>query len=71
MIVTNVGGLPQMVPHDIAGLVCEANTASIAGAIDGFFNAGAGTFTAGILAEKQKLSWPAFTSGILEMADTL
>ena len=71
MIVTNVGGLPQMVPHDIAGLVCEANTASIAGAIDGFFNAGAGTFTAGILAEKQKLSWPAFTSGILELADTL
>jgi glycosyltransferase involved in cell wall biosynthesis len=71
MIVTNVGGLPQMVPHGIAGLVCEAESTSIAGAIDSFFNTGAGTFTAGLLAEKQKLSWPAFTSGILEMADTL
>ena len=71
MIVTNVGGLPQMVPHGLAGLVCEAESTSIAGAIDSFFNTGEGTFTAGLLAEKQKLSWPAFTSGILEMADTL
>jgi glycosyltransferase involved in cell wall biosynthesis len=71
MIVTNVGGLPQMVPHGVAGLVCEAESTSIAGVIDSFFKTGAGTFTAGLLAEKQKLSWPAFTSGILEMADTL
>jgi glycosyltransferase involved in cell wall biosynthesis len=71
MIVTNVGGLPQMVPHGLAGLVCEPESTSIAGAIDSFFNAGAGTFTPGLMAEKQKLSWSAFTSGILEMADTL
>jgi glycosyltransferase involved in cell wall biosynthesis len=71
MIVTNVGGLPQMVPHGRAGLVCEPDSISIAGAIDSFFGAVAGSFSQGLLAEKEKLSWPAFTSGLLEMADTL
>jgi glycosyltransferase involved in cell wall biosynthesis len=71
MIVTNVGGLPQMVPHGHAGLVCEPDSASIAAAIDAFFNSEQEAFIPGLLAEKQKLSWPAFTSGILKMADTL
>ena len=71
MIVTNVGGLPQMVPHGLSGLVCEPDSASIASAIDAFFNAEQGSFFPGLVAEKQKLSWSAFISGILEMADTL
>lgn len=71
MIVTNVGGLPQMVPHGIAGLVCQADSASIAHAIDDYFNSEIGTFTPGLLAEKQKLSWPVFTSGIIGLADSL
>lgn len=71
MIVTNVGGLPQMVPHGRAGLVCEPESASIAAAVDAFFNAEKGSFIPGLLAEKQNLSWTAFTSGILEMADRL
>jgi glycosyltransferase involved in cell wall biosynthesis len=71
MIVTNVGGLPQMVPHEVAGLVCEADSPSIAQAIDVFFATETGRFIPGLLAEKEKLSWPAFTSGILHMADTL
>jgi glycosyltransferase involved in cell wall biosynthesis len=33
MIVTNVGGLPEMVPHEKAGLVCEPNPSAIANAI--------------------------------------
>lgn len=70
MIVTNVGGLPQMVPQGVAGLVCEAESQSIAGAIDNFFEMGPGVLTPGLLAEKQKLSWTAFTTGILKMADT-
>lgn len=71
MIVTNVGGLPQMVPHGLSGLVCEPDSASIASAIDAFFNAEQGSFLPGLVAEKQKLSWSAFISGILEMEDTL
>ncbi len=71
MIVTNVGGLPQMVPHGVAGLVCEADSPSIAKCIDAFFLTETGRFLPGLLAEKEKLSWPAFTSGILDMADTL
>jgi glycosyltransferase involved in cell wall biosynthesis len=71
MIVTNVGGLPQMVPHGVAGLVCEADSPSIAHAIDAFFSTETRRFLPSLLTEKEKLSWPAFTSGILNMADTL
>lgn len=71
MIVTNAGGLPQMVPDGVAGLVCTANSASIAAAIDRFFQTESGYFTPGLLAEKEKLSWPSFISGLLEMAHTL
>jgi glycosyltransferase involved in cell wall biosynthesis len=68
MIVTNVGGLPQMVPHGKAGIVCEADSNSIAEAIDLFFETDPETFKAGLLQEKQNLSWAAFTNGILKLA---
>lgn len=57
MIVTNVGGLPEMVPHNIAGLVAEPNASSIAAAINDFFNKGSNYFMPGLLEEKKKLSW--------------
>ena len=57
MIVTNVGGLPEMVPHQKAGLVCEPDTLSIAKAIEEFFNKGSDYFMPGLLEEKKKLSW--------------
>ena len=37
MIVTNVGGLPSLVPHNKSGLVCEPNSTSIADAILQFY----------------------------------
>jgi glycosyltransferase involved in cell wall biosynthesis len=57
MIVTNVGGLPEMVPHEKAGLVAEPNASSIANAIDEFFTKGSNYFMPGLLEEKKKLSW--------------
>ena len=57
MIVTNVGGLPEMVPHGKAGLVAEANATSLANTIDDFFLKGGDFFTPGLLDEKKKLSW--------------
>ena len=40
MIVTNVGALPDYVPHEKAGLVTEANAASIAESIERYFELG-------------------------------
>jgi len=57
MIVTNVGGLPEMVPHNIAGLVSEPDASSLAKAIDDYFKKGSGYFMPGLLEEKKKLSW--------------
>jgi glycosyltransferase involved in cell wall biosynthesis len=65
MIITNVGGLPEMVPHDVAGLVCEPVAASIASAIDDYFHKGKAHFMPGLLAEKKKLSWDKLVDSIV------
>ena len=71
MIVTNVGGLPQMVPHNIAGIVCSPDPSSIAGAIDYYFAENPERFIEGLLQEKKKLGWDAFTEGILRLSESL
>jgi glycosyltransferase involved in cell wall biosynthesis len=65
MIVTNVGGLPEMVPHDVAGLVCEPTAPSIAQAIDDYFAKGKAHFMPGLLTEKKKLSWDKMVDSIV------
>lgn len=58
MIVTNVGGLPEIVPHGKAGYVVEPKPAAIAAAIEDFFtNKKPGAFTPGLLEEKSRYSW--------------
>lgn len=68
MIVTRVGGLPQMVPHGVAGLVCEPSSSGIAAAITEFFSLPTDRFTEGLLAQKKLLSWESFTRGLLQVA---
>ncbi|TAD93766.1 MAG: glycosyltransferase, partial [Bacteroidetes bacterium] len=67
MVVTNVGGLPDMVPHGSAGLVCEPNAAAIAAAIDQFFLLGAQHFAEGLAKQKLRLGWPNFINGLLNV----
>jgi len=57
MIVTDVGGLADGVPHDRAGLVCKPDSHAIADAILRFYERGEAYFTEGILEQKNKLSW--------------
>ena len=66
MIVTNVGGLPEMVPHEKAGLVCEPNAASLAMAINEFFSRGENYFMPGLLEEKKKLSWERMVEALID-----
>lgn len=68
MLVTNVGGLPQMVPHGKAGLVCEPNPDSIAEAIEDFVRLGENHFLPHLRTEKQKYSWGILAEALVGMA---
>ena len=65
MIVTNVGGLPALVPNGKVGLVTEANPAAIAASIKRFYEFGESHFENGIKAEKQKYSWKKMAETII------
>ncbi|MEJ7610845.1 MAG: glycosyltransferase [Ferruginibacter sp.] len=67
MIVTNVGGLPAMVPDGKVGLVAEPNAASIAEKIMEFFTKDAGFFIDNIKEEKKKFSWEKLTEAIIDI----
>ncbi len=68
MIVTNVGGLPSLVPDNKVGLVAEPNPASIAEKIIEYFDKGENYFLPHLIEEKKKLSWIKLTGTILELA---
>ena len=66
MIVTNVGGLPALVPNEKSGLVCDPEPAAIAGCILRFYQLGADYFIPHLRNEKQKYTWDKLTRAILE-----
>lgn len=70
MIVTNVGGLPALVPHEKAGLVAEPEPAAVAGAIIRFYQMGENYFIPHLRSEKQKYAWSNLTKAIFEIAGT-
>lgn len=66
MIVTNVGGLPSLVP-DKVGLIAEPNAQSIAQKIEEYFQLGEGYFLPHLKVEKKKYSWEAMVIAILNV----
>lgn len=66
MIVTNVGGLPAMVPDEKTGLVAEPNAASIAEKIIQFFQMDENILVQNIIEEKKKYSWEKLVEAIAE-----
>jgi glycosyltransferase involved in cell wall biosynthesis len=68
MIVTNVGGLPSLVPHEKAGLVAEPNAESLASAIQRFYQLGESYFLPHLRSEKQKFTWANLVEAVLELA---
>jgi glycosyltransferase involved in cell wall biosynthesis len=71
MIVTNVGGLPSLVPHEKAGLVVEPNPTAIAEGILKFYQLGENYFIPHLRTEKQKYSWANMKNTILELSGNL
>jgi glycosyltransferase involved in cell wall biosynthesis len=67
MIVTNVGSLPTLVPHDKVGLVCEPEPASLAAAITRYFELGEQYFIPHLRTEKEKYSWHKLVQTILDL----
>ena len=68
MIVTNVGGLPSLVPNGKVGIIAEPNAADIADKIIAFFNTGSQYFLPQLIEEKKKYSWNKMTEAIIEIA---
>lgn len=68
MVVTNVGGLPRLVPHERAGLVVSPDPQSIAQGILRFYELGEDYFIPHLRKEKEKYSWAGLTEVILELA---
>ncbi|MCX6232791.1 MAG: glycosyltransferase [Bacteroidetes bacterium] len=68
MLVTNVGGLSEIVPDDVAGYVVEVNAKAIADRLVDFYeNNKQLYFAEGILKEKQKYQWSRMTATIYEL----
>ena len=69
MIVTNVGGLPAMVPDNKVGLVAEPTAASLAAKILEYFEKAENHFLPHLIEEKKKFSWTKMVESILELAN--
>jgi glycosyltransferase involved in cell wall biosynthesis len=69
MLVTNVGGLPEIVPHDVVGYVCEPDAASVADHIHRFYAENKESqFIENIILEKPKYKWSVMTDHIKKVA---
>jgi len=69
MVVTNVGGLASLVPHEKVGLVAEPTPGSIADAILRFYQLGENYFIPHIHREKEKYSWARMVETIIGLAE--
>jgi glycosyltransferase involved in cell wall biosynthesis len=68
MIVSNVGGLPALVPHEQVGLVAEPEPTAMAEAILRFFTLGSSYFLPALRREKEKYSWARLVGTILSLS---
>ena len=66
MLVTNVGGLANLVPHMKVGIVTEPNADSIAAGIMNLYELGETHFLKHLCEEKKKFSWEHLTAAVTE-----
>jgi D-inositol-3-phosphate glycosyltransferase len=70
MLVSNVGGLPEIVPHDVVGYVCDPNPSSIAEYLQKFYvEHKEYLFSESIKKEKTKYTWAAMLDNIKKIAN--
>ena len=71
IIVTNVGGLPSLVPHEKVGLVANPEPGALAEAILRFYELGENYFIPHLRTEKLKYSWANMVRTIIQLANDL
>lgn len=70
ILVTNVGGLPEMVPHNKVGYVVGKDPNQIKLALEQFYDENKeADFKACLKEEKEKYSWDKLTDKVLKLAD--
>jgi glycosyltransferase involved in cell wall biosynthesis len=68
MIVTNVGGLPEMIPHEKVGYVVEPNANDLASAMLKFYSAEKeNEFVENVKIEKEKYAWSKMVNTIEDL----
>ena len=68
MLVTNVGGLPEIVPHNVVGYIAEPDAHEIANYIHAFYTDNKKEeFVQNIVNEKNKYTWKAMTDKVFEV----
>ena len=68
MVVTNVGGLPTLVPDEKAGLVTEPTPTAIADGILKYYQLGENYFIPHLRREKEKYNWTNMVNTIIELS---
>jgi len=72
MLVTNVGGLAEIIPHMQVGYVVEPDSEEISKALIDFFeNNRLEEFTKNILKEKERFSWDKMTNNIMLLVEQI
>jgi len=71
MLVSDVGGLPSLVPHEKSGLVMKPEPTAIADAILKFYQLGEQYFIPHLREEKQKYSWKKLVETLRKIAETV
>jgi glycosyltransferase involved in cell wall biosynthesis len=73
MVVTDTGGLPEMVENGVAGLVVDESDVSIASAIDRFFSDSElrNQLEEGVIKNASLFSWDQMSDGILELYESI
>lgn len=67
MLVTNVGGLAELVPHETVGYVCSVNEAEIAKSLDDFYqNEREEDFVDGVRSQRSRFSWSTMIETLLK-----
>jgi D-inositol-3-phosphate glycosyltransferase len=70
ILVTNVGGLPEMVPHEKVGYVVEPDPADIAKALVNFYKSKKENFfRENLKTEKEKYSWDKLSAKVIALAE--
>jgi glycosyltransferase involved in cell wall biosynthesis len=71
-LVTNVGGLGEIIPDKVAGYVVEPNGLAIADGINDYFeNHRIEAYTEGMKKEKQKYDWSIFVDAVFDLFQQL